>query len=242
MFPEGLLMFRAVKSLEVLLLFRVVKSLQPLQGSVVPAGLLLFASAGQMFPKGLLMFRAVKSLEFVAIRHCRPFICSYSLLLFAAASHHPEVEVCPRPLLSKLKFVQKLNKAIYGLQQAPWTGLVDSNLPSFSLTYDRQWILKSPTGEILTQKKSKCHKAAVPSLREMWKLGFVGVFLGRKLWPTSVPEMGFVSTLIDLSQGILFVESPRCKERLQITLESNVYEDAIEDIELYGQSHLIIMA
>ncbi|XP_022634624.1 molybdenum cofactor sulfurase isoform X3 [Vigna radiata var. radiata] len=73
------------------------------------------------------------------------------------------------------------------------------------LTYDRQWVLKSPTGEILTQKK--------------------------------VPEMGFVSTLIDLSQGILFVESPRCKERLQITLESNVYEDAIEDIELYGQRY-----
>ncbi|QCD85590.1 molybdenum cofactor sulfurase isoform X3 [Vigna unguiculata] len=78
---------------------------------------------------------------------------------------------------------------------------------SNGLTYDRQWILKSPTGEILTQKK--------------------------------VPEMGFVSTFIDLSQGILFVESPRCKERLQITLESNVYEDAIEDIELYGQRYKV---
>lgn len=54
--------------------------------------------------------------------------------------------------------------------------------------------------------------------------------------------MGFVSTLIDLSQGILFVESPRCKERLQITLESNVYEDAIEDIELYGQRYTILHA
>jgi len=54
--------------------------------------------------------------------------------------------------------------------------------------------------------------------------------------------MGFVSTFIDLSQGILFVESPRCKERLQITLESNVYEDAIEDIELYGQRYTILYA
>ncbi|XP_068479861.1 molybdenum cofactor sulfurase isoform X2 [Phaseolus vulgaris] len=80
-------------------------------------------------------------------------------------------------------------------------------LSSNGLTHDRQWILRSLTGEILTQKK--------------------------------VPEMGFISTFIDLSQGILFVDSPSCKERLQITLESEVYEDAIEEIELYGQRYKV---
>ncbi|CAJ1978201.1 unnamed protein product, partial [Sphenostylis stenocarpa] len=80
-------------------------------------------------------------------------------------------------------------------------------LSNNGLTHDRQWILKSLTGEILTQKK--------------------------------VPEMGFISTFIDLSQGILFVESTRCKERLQISLESDVYEDAIEEIELYGQRYKV---
>ncbi|KAK7405438.1 hypothetical protein VNO78_06733 [Psophocarpus tetragonolobus] len=76
-------------------------------------------------------------------------------------------------------------------------------LSNNGLTFDRQWILKSLTGEILTQKK--------------------------------VPEMGFISTFIDLGQGLLFVESVHCKERLQINLESDVYDGAIEEIELYGQ-------
>ncbi|KAH1040792.1 hypothetical protein AAZX31_09G002100 [Glycine max] len=77
-------------------------------------------------------------------------------------------------------------------------------LSNNGLTHDREWILKSLTGEILTQKK--------------------------------VPEMGFISTFIDLSQGMLFVESPRCEERLQIRLESDVY-GVIEEIELYGQRY-----
>lgn len=80
-------------------------------------------------------------------------------------------------------------------------------LSNNGLAHDRQWILKSLTGEILTQKK--------------------------------VPEMGFISTFIDLSRGILFVESPRCKEKLQIRLESDVYDDAIEEIELYGQRYKV---
>ncbi|XP_049413615.1 molybdenum cofactor sulfurase isoform X2 [Solanum stenotomum] len=62
-------------------------------------------------------------------------------------------------------------------------------LTSTGLLHDREWILKSTTGEILTQKK--------------------------------VPEMCYISTLIDLNLGKLFVESPRCKEKLQIELKSN---------------------
>ncbi|KAK7313969.1 hypothetical protein VNO77_39176 [Canavalia gladiata] len=75
------------------------------------------------------------------------------------------------------------------------------------LKHDRQWILKSLTGEVLTLKK--------------------------------VPEMGFISTFIDLSEGMLFVESPHCKERLQITLESDVYDNDMVDIELYGQRYKV---
>ncbi|XP_015082926.1 molybdenum cofactor sulfurase [Solanum pennellii] len=60
-------------------------------------------------------------------------------------------------------------------------------LTSTGLLHDREWILKSTTGEILTQKK--------------------------------VPEMCYISTLIDLNLGKLFVESPRCKEKLQIELK-----------------------
>lgn len=80
-------------------------------------------------------------------------------------------------------------------------------LSNNGLRHDREWILKSLAGEILTQKK--------------------------------VPEMGFISTFIDLSQGMLFVESPRCKERLQIRLELDVYVDVKEEIELYGQRYKV---
>lgn len=62
-------------------------------------------------------------------------------------------------------------------------------LTSTGLLHDREWILKSTTGEILTQKK--------------------------------VPAMCYISTLIDLNLGKLFVESPRCKEKLQIELKSS---------------------
>ncbi|WVZ11948.1 hypothetical protein V8G54_016478 [Vigna mungo] len=129
MFPEGLLLFRVVKSLQLplkdyafqplqgsvvpaghmfpedLLLFRVVKSLQPLQGSVVPAG--------QMFPEGLSLFRAVKSLEvlllFVTIDgNPIPAVCCYlqlqALHLFLKFSSSIFDGNLSRPLLSKLKF------------------------------------------------------------------------------------------------------------------------------------------
>lgn len=52
--------------------------------------------------------------------------------------------------------------------------------------------------------------------------------------------MCFISTFIDLSQGMLFVESPRCKERLQIRLESDVYDGVVEDIELFGQRYMML--
>ncbi|KAE9620929.1 putative molybdenum cofactor sulfurtransferase [Lupinus albus] len=80
-------------------------------------------------------------------------------------------------------------------------------LSNNGLKHDREWILKSLSGETITQKK--------------------------------VPEMCFISTFIDLSQGMLFVESPRCKKRLQIRLELDVDDGDIEDIELYGQRYKV---
>lgn len=49
-----------------------------------------------------------------------------------------------------------------------------------------------------------------------------------------------ISTFIDLSQGMLFMEAPHCKERLEIMLDSDVYVGAREDIDLYGQRYMII--
>ncbi|KAI9084608.1 hypothetical protein K1719_033390 [Acacia pycnantha] len=52
-----------------------------------------------------------------------------------------------------------------------------------------------------------------------------------------VPKMFFISTNIDISQGMLFLESPHCKERLQIKLDSNMDIGSREDVGLYGQRH-----
>jgi len=52
--------------------------------------------------------------------------------------------------------------------------------------------------------------------------------------------MGLISSFVDLSQGMLFVESPHCKERLQIRLELDFYDNAIQDIELQGQRYVIM--
>ncbi|KAM3732066.1 hypothetical protein ACB098_11G032800 [Castanea mollissima] len=73
------------------------------------------------------------------------------------------------------------------------------------LRYDHEWLLKSLTGEILTQKK--------------------------------LPEMCLISTSIDLHRGIMFVESPRCKEGLQINLKSDFQSGGREEVDLYGQRY-----
>ncbi|KAF5477378.1 hypothetical protein F2P56_004025 [Juglans regia] len=91
-------------------------------------------------------------------------------------------------------------KSCAGFSAASWP------LSSTGLQYDREWLLKSLTGDILTQKK--------------------------------VPEMCLISTSIDLHQGILFVESPRCKERLQINLKSNICNGGTgEDFHIHGQRY-----
>ncbi|XP_059661845.1 molybdenum cofactor sulfurase isoform X2 [Cornus florida] len=78
-------------------------------------------------------------------------------------------------------------------------------LCSTGFLHDREWLLKSLNGEILTQKK--------------------------------VPEMCFISTSIDLNLGILFVESPRCKVKLQIKLELDSYVAGRDAMDLLAQSY-----
>ncbi|KAK4439592.1 Molybdenum cofactor sulfurase [Sesamum alatum] len=78
-------------------------------------------------------------------------------------------------------------------------------LCSTGLLHDREWLLKSLNGEILTQKK--------------------------------VPEMGFITTLVDLKLGRLIVESLRCKEKLQIELTSGQCIAEREVMEIYSQRY-----
>lgn len=78
-------------------------------------------------------------------------------------------------------------------------------LSKTGLVHDREWLLRSPSGDILTQKKA--------------------------------PEMSLISTFIDLSEGILFAESPRCKTKLQIPLKSASYCHEREEIDLRGQRY-----
>ncbi|KNA16459.1 hypothetical protein SOVF_088940 isoform A [Spinacia oleracea] len=75
------------------------------------------------------------------------------------------------------------------------------------LLHDREWLIRSPSGDILTQKKA--------------------------------PDMSLISTSIDLNQGILFVESPRCKTKLQILLKSASYCCEREEIELHGHRYAV---
>lgn len=74
-------------------------------------------------------------------------------------------------------------------------------LSGTGLFYDREWLLKSLSGEILTQKK--------------------------------VPHMCYITTSIDLKLGVLFVESPRCNEKLQIKLISDSPVSEGEQIKTY---------
>ncbi|XP_042007194.1 molybdenum cofactor sulfurase-like isoform X2 [Salvia splendens] len=78
-------------------------------------------------------------------------------------------------------------------------------LSNTGLLHDREWLLKSFSGEILTQKK--------------------------------VPEMGLISTLVDLKLGLLIVESPRCKEKMQIELASAQCIGKREVMEIHSRRY-----
>ncbi|KAL8144553.1 hypothetical protein V2J09_017585 [Rumex salicifolius] len=76
------------------------------------------------------------------------------------------------------------------------------------LQHDREWLLKNPNGEILTQKK--------------------------------VPEMCLINTYINLEQGMLCVESPRCKAKLQIVLELDSNFSVKEEMDMHSQRYEVL--
>ncbi|XP_073116613.1 molybdenum cofactor sulfurase isoform X5 [Elaeis guineensis] len=80
-------------------------------------------------------------------------------------------------------------------------------LSNMGLKYDREWLLKGPSDEILTQKK--------------------------------VPEMCYIRTFVDLEQGKLFLESQRCKEKMQISLAKNSSCE-MEEMNVYGQRYEVM--
>ncbi|KAI3456698.1 hypothetical protein Pfo_013361 [Paulownia fortunei] len=94
---------------------------------------------------------------------------------------------------------------IYPIKSCAGFSVESWPLSSTGLLHDREWLLKSLSGEILTQKK--------------------------------VPEMGFITTLVDLKLARLIVESPRCKEKLQIELTSGHSIAEREVMEIYFQRY-----
>ncbi|KAL0398999.1 UNVERIFIED_CONTAM: Molybdenum cofactor sulfurase [Sesamum radiatum] len=91
------------------------------------------------------------------------------------------------------------------------------------LLHDREWLLKSLSGEILTQKKLRTTSVSSSSTNSFPA-------------PAQVPEMGFITTLVDLKLGRLIVGSPRCKEKLQIELTGQCIAER-EVMEIYSQRY-----
>ncbi|XVE52899.1 hypothetical protein DITRI_Ditri02bG0161200 [Diplodiscus trichospermus] len=94
---------------------------------------------------------------------------------------------------------------IYPIKSCAGFSVKSWPLSTTGLKYDRQWLLKSSNGEILTQKK--------------------------------VPEMSLINTFININQQILSVESPCCKGKLQIKLDSDSHLRGKEEFYLHNQRY-----
>ncbi|KAL0443167.1 UNVERIFIED_CONTAM: Molybdenum cofactor sulfurase [Sesamum latifolium] len=117
-----------------------------------------------------------------------------------------------KPFLSSTEGVERVTTryflksiTVYPIKSCAGFTVESWPLCSTGLLHDREWLLKSLSGEILTQKK--------------------------------VPEMGFITTLVDLKLGRLIVGSPRCKEKLQIELASGQCIAEREVMEIYSQRY-----
>ncbi|XP_043688948.1 molybdenum cofactor sulfurase isoform X2 [Telopea speciosissima] len=110
-------------------------------------------------------------------------------------------ERCPSTSSVHLKSI-----TIYPIKSCGGFSVNEWPLSSSGLQHDREWLLKSPDGEILTQKKA--------------------------------PEMCLISTFIDLSQGILVVDSPRCNLKLQINTKSDP-SHGVKEVELQAQRYVV---
>ncbi|XP_022865528.1 molybdenum cofactor sulfurase isoform X2 [Olea europaea var. sylvestris] len=94
---------------------------------------------------------------------------------------------------------------IYPIKSCAGFSVESWPLTRTGLLHDREWLLKSLNGEILTQKK--------------------------------VPDMCYITASIDLNLEILCVESPRCKEKLQIKLKSDPTISEKEEMKIYSQRY-----
>ncbi|XP_015882118.3 molybdenum cofactor sulfurase isoform X1 [Ziziphus jujuba] len=72
--------------------------------------------------------------------------------------------------------------------------------------------------------------------REWVLTGLSGEILTQK----KVPDMCSISTFIDINQGILFVESPRCKDRLHINLMLDSCNSEKEEIHNHGHRYEVL--
>ncbi|KAH6761763.1 molybdenum cofactor sulfurase [Perilla frutescens var. hirtella] len=120
--------------------------------------------------------------------------------IFGEKPFHPATEEVERITRYFLKSI-----TIYPIKSCAGFSVESWPLSNTGLLHDREWLLKSFSGEILTQKK--------------------------------VPEMDLVTTLIDLKSGLLVVESPRCKEKLQIELTSGQSIGKREVMEIHSQRY-----
>ncbi|XP_026666305.2 molybdenum cofactor sulfurase isoform X3 [Phoenix dactylifera] len=103
--------------------------------------------------------------------------------------------------------VQLKSIMVYPVKSCAGFSMYSWPLSNMGLKYDREWLLKGPSDEILTQKK--------------------------------VPEMCNIRTFVDLEQGKLFLESPRCKEKLQVSLAKNSFWE-MEEMNAYGQRYEVM--
>ncbi|PIN09781.1 Molybdenum cofactor sulfurase [Handroanthus impetiginosus] len=119
--------------------------------------------------------------------------------LFSAKPKHPATEGFER--VTTKYFLRSIT--IYPIKSCAGFSVQSWPLCSTGLLHDREWLLKSLSGEILTQKK--------------------------------VPEMGFITTLVDLKLGLLIVESPRCKKKLEIDITAGQSIAERQVMEIYSQ-------
>lgn len=118
-----------------------------------------------------------------------------------ARAIHPVTEGADRAIARY--FLKSIT--IYPIKSCAGFSVESWPLSRTGLLHDREWLLKSLNGEILTQKK--------------------------------VRDMCYITTLIDLNLEILFVESPRCKEKLQIKLKSDPMISGKEEMEIHSQRY-----
>lgn len=53
--------------------------------------------------------------------------------------------------------------------------------------------------------------------------------------------MSKVSTFIDITQGMLILESPNCEQKLEISIENRVSHSPREELDVYGQRCILIL-